>query len=79
MSSLKTARKLLDERKFGGLIVAGDFNLPGIEWCEGECMSIGNLRGIKEGFVQSLGDNFLYQCVYEPTYVQMGALGISLT
>ena len=76
LSSLKTARKLLDERKFGGLIVAGDFNLPGIEWCEGECMSIGNLRGIKEGFVQSLGDNFLYQCVYEPTYVGAdGCLG----
>ena len=81
INSLKKIEKILSvevDMKTSHIIIAGDFNLKGIDWDF-------NLKGIDweldfvedkqphlQDFINVLHDNFLYQHVHQPTRRRLG-------
>ena len=69
-NNIALAKKLVENKKYTGLLIAGDFNFPKINWS--------SLHGYVEGqsqagvlsskFVETLEENFLAQHVQVPTF-----------
>ena len=64
---IKKAKKLVDNKRVGGLVLVGDFNLPGIQWVGG--LGTGGKNEIEKIFSEGISDLYLSQCVTKPTFI----------
>ena len=53
-----------------GLIIAGDFNYPNIEWCNLGGISPSSSNRLSIEFLETINSNFLIQHVIEPTFAK---------
>ena len=71
IKSIYNAKKSNDSNKFNGLVVAGDFNFPYIEW---DSDGVASLKGSQNSpgvnFLRLLNDEFISQNVTDPTFKQ---------
>ena len=67
--TISHAKKLVDNNKYNGLLIAGDFNYPSIKWLNlhGFVKGNNNAGVVSSKFIFMLEDNFLVQHVKEPT------------
>ena len=69
IKSLFHAKKANDKNIFKGMIVAGDFNFPNVEWSdEGTATVTGSPNNPGRKFINFLNDEFITQNVWEPTF-----------
>ena len=62
------ARLLLKSKAYSGLILAGDFNFPRINWSRSGVPFGNHLNEADQSFIDIINDCFLYQNVYFPTF-----------
>ena len=58
----------MNEKKYTGLLIAGDFNFPKISWMHGLVEGKSNAGVLSDKFITNLEDNFLVQHVQESTF-----------
>jgi hypothetical protein len=63
--AIKEAKVLIRSGKFD---IAGDFNMPDIEWSTEGIGSSPRLGSTSESFLLTLEENFISQCINEPTF-----------
>ena len=67
---IRKAKTLVDNKKYNGLVIAGDLNHPNIVWCKcnlgGTCK--GSRAGLSKDFLIIVNSNFFIQHVLEPTF-----------
>jgi hypothetical protein len=65
------AKKAIDKNQFQGLVLAGDFNFPYVEW---DTDNVAHVKGSNNSpgsnYIKLLNDEFLTQKVLEPTFRQ---------
>ena len=65
------AKKAIDKNQFQGLVLAGDFNYPYVEW---DTDNVAHVKGSNNSpgsnYIKLLNDEFLTQNVFEPTFRQ---------
>ena len=65
---ISNTKRFVDNKKYTGLLIAGDFNFPDINWTH-EGGIINSLRfSSANDILNTINDNFLIQCVSEPTF-----------
>ena len=66
--SIISAKLAITNKKFNGLVIAGDFNYANINWCSlgGSCKGKGTDSSLK--FLDAINSCFLIQHVLEPTF-----------
>lgn len=69
-TAIVRAKRLVDAGKYNGLLIAGDFNYPNIEWHEEGGGQVNGAQGLTNNFFDMLNDNFLHQSVAFPTFLQ---------
>jgi hypothetical protein len=62
------AREYVDNEGYKELLVMGDFNLPSVQWADGDAISIKDDNSSGNRFCELIGDSFLYQHVNMPTF-----------
>ena len=69
IKSINTAKKLVDGKKYTGLIIGGDFNFPSIKWTD-ENMGFNTIDNYEPAnlFLECLHENFLIQNIYKNTF-----------
>ena len=70
ISCLNAASKALEGKAITGIIVAGDFNLPEIDWQAGWPRVLGNENSAGYRFAEAFADCHLCQVVSSPTFTQ---------
>ena len=72
--NLIKAKKLVDSKKFNGLLIAGDFNHPNISWGPDNYVELhGSSNSPASRFLDTLQDLTLIQHVTFPTFMQANA------
>jgi hypothetical protein len=70
-NSILTAKKELDKSVYNGMILAGDFNYPNLKWNPDGTVEVSSgVKSIQSKFIDTLNENFIYQHVNFPTFVQ---------
>ena len=67
-SAINRASQLCDLKKFGSLLITGDFNYPNIEWSNQSGINMSNVDHPGSDFIDCLNDNMLAQMVERPTF-----------
>jgi hypothetical protein len=69
INSVNTARKLIDGKKYTGILIGGDFNFSTIKW-NNENMGFNTIESYEPAnlFLECLHENFLTQNVYENSF-----------
>ena len=62
------AKNMVGSKKYTSLCIAGDLNFPNIEWLDDGSARIQHNCNQSINFIENLNDNYLQQCVYEPTF-----------
>ena len=73
--AIKEAKVLIRSGKFDMMLIAGDFNMPDIEWSTEGFGSSPRLGSTSENFLLTLEENFISQCINEPTFNYDGESG----
>ena len=68
VNKIITNAKKLAITKYTGLMICGDFNLPGINWTSDGAQIASKADTLSSKFVNNLEDNFLTQFVQEPKF-----------
>ena len=69
--NIKAAKRSINKKKHGGLLLAGDFNFPYIKWLDdGSPQILGSDTSPGSIFIDLLDDEALTQNVYFPTFKQ---------
>ena len=68
ISAINRASELCDLKKFGSLLITGDFNYPNIEWSDQSGINMSNDEHPGNDFIDCLNDNMLAQMVEGPTF-----------
>nr|XP_047145670.1 uncharacterized protein LOC101240861 [Hydra vulgaris] len=66
-ASIIKANELLS-KIYSGLLICGDFNLPGINWGSSSIPTISNTDTLSSNFIDILAESFLIQFVTKPTF-----------
>ncbi|XP_004207315.2 uncharacterized protein LOC101240603 [Hydra vulgaris] len=66
-ASIIKANELLS-KIYSGLLICGDFNLPGINWDSSSIPTISNTDTLSSNFIDILAESFLIQFVTKPTF-----------
>ena len=68
LNNILKAKKLVDDRKYTGIICMGDFNYEDVEWDNdgGVCRGRGKKASLE--MLEKIGSGFLIQHVFEPTF-----------
>ncbi|XP_065679077.1 uncharacterized protein LOC136093765 [Hydra vulgaris] len=67
-SVLGIAKSLVDQKKYTGLIITGDFNYPHIKWYKDGGTKLKQNCDISIKFIDNLNENFIEQCIFGSTF-----------
>ena len=69
--NIKAAKRSINKKKHGGLLLAGDFNFPYVKWLDdGSPQTLGSDTSAGAVFIDLLDDEALTQNVHFPTFKQ---------
>ena len=69
-SNISLAKKLIDNKKYGGLMIAGDFNFPSIKWYGDYAEVLSSESSYASLFYDMLNNESLTQNVSFPTFLK---------
>ena len=78
LQNIKLSKKLVDQKKFSGLMIAGDFNFPNIKWDNQSVQVLGSATCQASKFVDLLNDESLTQNVLTPTFLQADSTCVNI-